>query len=36
VALEELTARYRGWSISIERRAGRRDAFLARKIAAVA
>ena len=36
VALEELTARYRGWSISIERRAGRRDAFLARKVAAVA
>jgi len=34
--LEELAARYRGWTVSIERREGRRATFLARKVAAVA
>ena len=34
--LEELAARYRGWTVSIERRAGRRDTFVARKGVAVA
>ncbi len=36
LALDELTTRYRGWSISIERSAGRPETFLARKQAAVA
>lgn len=36
LALDELTSRYRGWSISIERAAGRPETFLARKQAAVA
>lgn len=36
LVLEELTSRYRGWSISVDRRAGRPDTFLARKQAAVA
>ena len=35
-ALEELTSRYRGWTISIERGVGRPETFLARKQAAVA
>jgi hypothetical protein len=34
--LEELTKRYRGWAISIERGFGRPETFLARKQAAVA
>ena len=35
-ALEDLTSRYSGWSISIERGKGRPETFLARKQAAVA
>jgi len=35
-ALEELRSTYRGWSISIDRGAGRPETFLARKQAAVA
>jgi hypothetical protein len=36
LVLEELTSSYRGWSISVDRGAGRPDTFLARKQAAVA
>lgn len=35
-ALDELTSNYRGWAISIERRVGRPETFMARKQAAVA
>lgn len=34
--LDELTSNYRGWAISIERRVGRPETFMARKQAAVA
>ena len=34
--LEELTSRYRGWAISIERGVGRPETFMARKQIAVA
>ncbi|MCO4101042.1 MAG: hypothetical protein HEQ38_16945 [Gemmatimonas sp.] len=34
--IEELTSRYRGWTISVERSAGRRETFMARKEVAVA
>ncbi|MFY7921587.1 MAG: SAM-dependent methyltransferase, partial [Gemmatimonas sp.] len=34
--IEELTSRYRGWTISVERSAGRCETFMARKEAAVA
>ncbi|MBU6367185.1 MAG: hypothetical protein KJT01_13315 [Gemmatimonadetes bacterium] len=36
VPFDELASRYRGWNVSIERRSGRRDIFVARKGAAVA